>query len=226
VLSLERHHEHDFGASHDRREIVYDEHDEIVRVLWHTDAGQTLLHFERPAEADRLAAAEARLVSGLADAIVAAIAGLSDRSPLFAIAVITSGGDEQHRFPPVIALGRAAVADALLREHGAEAPAFVWNPAEWPEAELPLTLDPTLAALCASVSQDIWQNDRDAQADHALLRLATAIDERVLACPRADGFAVVVVAIDGEDAITRQIAAQLDRPTRDVLRARGLLEPG
>lgn len=207
----------------EHRDLSYDEAGLVTRVIWRTASGETHVDFERPAEGDRLLAAQPRLVEGLADAIVAALANVQLDGPVAAIVLQTSGGAYQHRFPPIVSVATENTLQTAREALGPEHVASLWSPAEWEESELALTLDEGLAALCASVSQDIWQNDLQAHADHALLRLTAAIEARHLPIPRAEPLVVVVVEVDGAEDAGTQVGAQIGKETREKLRARGLL---
>lgn len=207
----------------EHRDLSYDEAGLVTRVIWRTAKGETHVDFERPAEADRLLAAQPRLVEGLADAIVAALANAQLDGPLAAIVLQTSGGAYQHRFPPIVAVATENTLQRARAALGPEQLASSWSPAEWEESELAVSLGEGLAALCASVSQDVWQNDLQAQADHALLRLTAAIEARDLQVPRADPFVVVVVEVDGAEDAGTQVAGQIGKETREKLRGRGWL---
>lgn len=206
----------------EHRDLTYDEAGIVERVVWRAASGETHVDYEVPAEEHRLAAAQPRLVAGLADAIVAALEAARADDPVVAIAFSTSGAHDQHRFPPVVSVASLPLLQRVRDGLGADRRASLWDPAEW-DTELALTLEPDLAALCASVSQDVWQHDLQARADHALLRLAAAIEARTLPLSRSEPFVVVVIEIDGEEAAATQVAGQVGAEARTGLRGLGLL---
>jgi hypothetical protein len=220
-----------YGALDDWRELEYDEAGQLVRVFWCQPDGRKSLDFERASQAHSLPARWQELLEGLTAATLQALRdapppGAPD-DPLYTIAFFHTGAEYQHRLPPNVAAGRLSTCARLQREHGDQAPEFLWSPAEWGDedglgGDLELPLAPELAALCASVNQDIWQNERTADADRFLLELAAALTAAQLPCPRAEGFCAISIALDrGEYG--RQVEAQLTAEQARTLRELGRL---
>lgn len=219
-----------YGALDDWRELEYDGDGQLVRVYWCQPDGQRSLDFERASEATSLPTRWQELLRELSAAVLQTLRdrpppGRAD-DPLYTLAFFHTGAAYQHRLPPDVAGGRLSACERLQRELGEEAPEAIWNPAEWIDddglgQELELALSPELAALCSSVNQDIWQNERYAEVDRFLLELAALVSSAELPCPRAESFCAVSVAIDrGECArqVEEQLAPELVQALRTLSR--------
>jgi hypothetical protein len=212
-----------YGDLDDAHELEYDGTGQIVRVYWCQPDGQRLLDFERPAKEATLRACRRRLLTDLTEATIQALRTLQPADEIYALVFSHCGADYQHRLPPQVSVGLVAEGRRLQALHGASAREYLWNPAEWSAGELALKLTPALATLCASVNQDIWQNELSDDADRLLLALARSVAKAALPCRRADGFVAVVVALDAAEDCAEQVAAQVSGKVARALRAGGML---
>jgi hypothetical protein len=211
-----------YGDLADSRAIEYDDAGRIAKVYWIHEDGRRHLDFELPAPNATLAACEPLLVKELTRAMIDALRELALDDAVYCVALAHCDAEYQYRMPPHLHVGRAAERARFRAEHGDEAPEYIWNPAEWAEGEVYVTLSPELARLCDSVSQDIWQNELDADAARVLGELAAAIEAAELPCRRAEPFAAVVIDLDQGDAAA-QVAAQVGAETAEAMRVAGWL---
>lgn len=210
------------GDVHDFRDIEYDSTGRIVRVYWRYPDGRRILDFERPSEEQSFPAVRKELGNSLAEAIVTSLARLSLTEPVYALALWYCDAEEQHRLPPNISVGLEAERQRFVEEHGAEAPQFVWNPAEWEKSHIGLNLDERLTSQCESASQDIWQNDRQGEVDVFLSELAQQLATCALPFARTDDFVCYAINLDS-GAYAEDVSSQAPQPAADLLRRRGLL---
>jgi hypothetical protein len=211
-----------YGDLNDSREIEYDGTGQIVRVYWCHPDGRRDLEFERPAKEATLRACRRDLLEQLKLAIVESMRSVSAADEVYAVVLSHCEAEYLHRLPPHVGVGLMTECRQLLEKHGGLAPDYIWNPAEWTSGELALELPAKLAALCASVSQDIWQNELEAEVDEFLLDLARVVKKADLPCRIADHFVSVVVALDRGD-YAEQIVEQIDGKTARDLRAANML---
>jgi hypothetical protein len=202
--------------------IEYDDAGRITKVHRVGEDGQRHLHFELPDPDATLAAGKPALMNALTLATIEALRERALDDAVYCVALAYSGAAYHEWMPPLVYVGRAAERARFREEHGDEAPDYVWNPAEWSESEVDLELSPDVARLCASVCQDIWQNELDAEFTRFLFDLARQIEAAELPCRRAEHFAVVVIQLDEGDAAA-QVASQVGEDAARALRDAGWL---
>ncbi len=208
----------------DWHEVEYDATGQIVRVTWCYPDGKRYLEFERPARDATLKARKRDLLRGLTAAIVDAIRQADVKDEVYAVTLAHLEALYQQRLPPMVGLGTVSERQRFVQQHGDNALEMIWNPAEWKWRELDLNLSPQLATLCASVNQDIWQNELQAEANAFLADLARALNKAELPVRRADGFVSLTVALDIGD-YCQQVQEQVNARTVQKLRRGGWL-PG
>jgi hypothetical protein len=211
-----------YGDIDDSREIEYDGTGQIVRVFWRHPDGRRDLDFERPVKEATLRARRRDLLRGLTNATVESLRRAELKDEVYAVVFSHCEAEYQHRLPPHVSVGLVAERSRLLSEHGDAAREYIWNPAEWTTGEIELALPPALTTLCASVNQDIWQNEREAEVDEFLLDLARSVQKAELPCRLADHFSALVIALDEGD-FAAQVERQVSRKTARALREAGML---
>lgn len=222
VISVERHGTNQpYGDLNDFRDIEYDSAGNIVRVFWRYPDGRRVLDFERPADGRTFQALRQALSKSLAETIVASLEGLSVKEPAFALGLHYCGAEYQHRLPPNVAIGLDAERRRFVEAHGNEAPDLIWNPAEW-KNHVTLKLDEQLSSQCESVNQDIWQNDRQEEADMFVADLAQRLEQYALPFPKTDDFVSYAVNLDN-GTFAEALSAQITPQVATQLRRRGLL---
>ncbi|MCC6574035.1 MAG: hypothetical protein IT462_09600 [Planctomycetes bacterium] len=203
-------------------ELEYDGTGQIVRVYWCYPDGRRILNFERPAKEATLRACRKKLLTQLTEAIVTTLRSKKIDDEVYAIVISHYDAQYEHRLPPDVSVGLVSECKRLQNLHGKRTPVFVWNPAEWPSGDLDLKLPTELATLCASVSQDIWQNELYEEVNQFLHDLARSVQKAKLPCRRAKNFVVVVVTLDLGD-FANEVVAQVDGKTARALKQAGML---
>jgi hypothetical protein len=206
-----------YGDIHDFRDLEYDDAGKIVRVFFRYPDGRRVLEFERPDDAHTFSALQAALSQSLADAIVASLAELSISEPVFALGLHYRRAEYLHRLPPHAAVGLESERTRFVELYGKEAPRLIWNPAEW-KTYVAIKMDDRLRAQCRSASQDIWQNDRQEEADVFVAALAQRLAKTELPLPKTKDFVCYAVnlntgsyAADVSSQLTPQVARRFHR---------------
>jgi len=209
------------GDIHDFRDVEHDDQG-IVRVYWRHLDGRRVLHYERPAADETLASGRARITAGLTRAIREALAARPPTAEVYALALWWCEAEYQHRLPPNVAVGTVVERDRFLAKHPTRAKVFLWNPAEWGNA-LPLALDADLARLCATASEDIWQNGLHAEADVVVATVAAELRRVGLPVATTADVVTYAVQVDARASAAAQLSRQITPAQRAAFKQRGML---
>ena len=201
------------GRKIDQQQELEYEGNSIARVYSCYTDGRRTLGYEKPSKDRTLAALASSLESDLGDAIDEM---LNARAPFpEVIAVYHYGAGYQNRLPPRLAFTRFGELQRLSERLSDEKKAAIWNPSLWQDHAV-MALNEELASRCASASQDIWQNNLQAQATSLLMRLAAQIANRH---PQLIAF---VTDIESSRTID-DVRSSIPGYTRRALEERGLL---
>ena len=177
-----------YGGVNDVRDIEYDEHGRVSKVVWVYPDGRRVLDFERPAPDRTLSHCREALCVALTDAILAALRDAAPEAPVAAVALTYVGAEYEHRLPPTVAFTTELYPDDDLD--------VVWSPADWNGSYLELQLGEQLSSLCHTVSNDIWQNALFAEVDALLWDIARKLSASEFPVPRSEAFVAYVTQQD------------------------------
>jgi hypothetical protein len=130
------------------------------------------------------------------------------KAPVCALAIVWCDAEYQHLMPPEVKVCLASERQRFIEEKGRKKAAewFLWNPAEWQLGGQPVL--PKQAARKAELAnQDIWQNERFAEAEKFFRQLAADLFEADLPMPRTDDFVCYASNIElgrGIDDVRKQ----------------------
>lgn len=209
-----------YGDLDDGYDLEYDGTGRVVKVVWQGSDGRRTVEFERPAREATLAARRRDLVRELAAATRATIEAVDLDEPIYAVVFAHCGADYQRRLPPDLYLGTVSERDGFEEAYEDDAPDYLWNPAEWSADPIELRLSPALKTLCASVSQDVWQNELYLQVDMLLEEIGKALGVDPPSVPLTDDVVFVSIALDRGD-YAEQVTEQVDDATAEALEDAG-----
>jgi hypothetical protein len=209
------------GTIHDFRDLEWNT-DHIARVYWRYPDGRRSLYYERAKREDTLARRRGRLTEGLVSAILRALERSPPDAEIYAVALWWCAAEYQNRFPPNVAIGTSTQRDEFLATDRERAKDFLWSPPEWCN-ELGVELDPELERICDAVSQDVWQNDLQEEADALVASVAAELGKRPLPVPAAKDVVAYAVRVDAAENAAHQLSRQLTPARRAAFEKSGML---
>lgn len=207
----------------DWHELEYDAKGKIARIHWCYPDGRRYLDYQRATRKTSLKSRKQELLDGLTAAIIEGLRKLALTDEVYVFVVRYWNGAEDTILPPCIDLNTVPEGERLLREHPDDLQ-YLWNPCEW----LPKHCDviyhpsPEIEALCVTVNQDIWQNERFDKANRFLHELLLSLFNMTLPIRLAEDFVFVGLYVEQGDCDV-QVKKQLPAPVRKVFMKKGWL---